>query len=86
MRMAFNEVGILVLNPGQTIEIEASFPDGLDLGAQYFSANPKSPSKVIMSNQSKSRDARRRVVYGFTVTIIDQFLPAICDIQGGGFI
>jgi hypothetical protein len=84
----FNGVGHATINPRDSIPFTATFGNGEDRGAQYFSANvtDRAGSRVVISEQRKGWDLQGGAFYGFTVTNEDPDFPAICDFQGGGFI
>ena len=91
--MAFNGIGRFTIARGATMPLDGwFFPNGADLGAQYFSANPTFdtfPGTLLMFDESKARHPGGGVSYGFTVR--DTNDPQadgsdFFDVQGGGFI
>jgi hypothetical protein len=90
--MSFNGVGRFSLAPQESIEIFGRFPNGEDLGAQYFSANPTFDTAgffLVMSQQSKIRNADGTVSYAVTVFNNDTSqqgqenpIPIFFDMQG----
>jgi hypothetical protein len=86
--MAFNNVGVFSIAPGQTIDWTCAWSwsggDG-DHGAQYFSAHPIDRQAVlIMSDQSKCRGDDNHISYGFKVTSHSP-RTVFFSVQGGGF-
>lgn len=85
--MAFNDVGVFSISPGQTIDWTCAWGWGAgdDHGAQYFSAHPIDREAVlVMSDQSKCRDANNNIHYGFKVTS-QSARVVFFSVQGGGF-
>lgn len=83
--MAFSGIGDFWIAPN-AVQVQDGWGwNGQDLGAQYFSANPKSSrDELRMSDETKGRDQFGGVFYGVTVTNISSVWVNY-DLQGGGF-
>jgi hypothetical protein len=89
--MSFNGIGNFSIEAGETLPLDGwSFPNGEDMGAQYFSANPTFDTagfELVISGQNKTRHPDGTVSYGFNVTNTDpgSTFPIFFNVQGGGF-
>ncbi len=93
--MGFNHIGDLKLEGLQTIRIPFFFGNHVDVGAQYFAANPIAtfPSNnvssnvgwVIMSDQQKAKVFPQGTTFYFVTVRNPQSSGVECDFDGGGF-
>jgi hypothetical protein len=78
------------IKKGETIRSDGwSWPDGSDMGAQFFACRPAvHDCRLVISQQTKmfiQEGSRLRWQYGFTVTN-EGWTDTYYEVEGGGFV